>query len=56
MGYVEARVKTLWKMNIKCQSLLLSMQVFREAIKAALAYKDNSTDYLDEVMRELEVS
>ena len=31
------------------------MQVFRESIKAALAFKDNSTDYLDEVMRELEV-
>ena len=34
----------------------LALQVFREAIKAALAYKDNTTDYLDEVMRELEVS
>ncbi len=32
-----------------------SVQVFNEAIKAALLYRDNSTDYLDEVMRELEV-
>ena len=31
-------------------------KVFREAIKAALAYKQNSTDFLDQVMRELEVS
>lgn len=30
--------------------------MFREAIKAALLYRDNSTDYLDEVMKELEVS
>ena len=30
-------------------------QVFREAIKAAVAYKQNSTDFLDQVMRELEV-
>jgi len=29
--------------------------VFREAIKAAVAYKQNSTDFLDQVMRELEV-
>ena len=29
--------------------------MFREAIKAALLYRDNSTDYLDEVMKELEV-
>lgn len=40
--------------------LLLSLecpaQVFRDAIKAALAYKNNSTDIVDEIMRELEVS
>jgi len=31
-------------------------QVFKEAIKAAVAYKEHSTDFLDDVMRELEVS
>ena len=30
-------------------------QVFKEAIKAAVAYKEHSTDFLDDVMRELEV-
>jgi len=30
--------------------------VFKEAIKAAVAYKEHSTDFLDDVMRELEVS
>ena len=29
--------------------------MFREAIKAAVAYKENATDFLDQVMRELEV-
>lgn len=29
--------------------------MFREAIKAAIAYKENSSDFLDQVMRELEV-
>lgn len=31
------------------------VQVFKEAIKAAVAYKEHSTDFLDDVMRELEV-
>ena len=30
-------------------------QCFRDAIKAAVAYKNNSTDFMDEIMRELEV-
>ena len=30
-------------------------QIFRESIKAALLYKEDSTDFLDQVMRELEV-
>ncbi|XP_062508614.1 rab-like protein 2A [Corticium candelabrum] len=30
------------------------VKVFREAIKAAIIYKENSTDFVDEVMRELE--
>ena len=30
-------------------------QVFKEAIKAAVAYKENSTDIMDAIMRELEV-
>ena len=33
----------------------LCSQIFKESIKAALLYKDNSVDFLDEVMRELEV-
>ena len=31
------------------------VQVFRESIKAAIAYKENTSDFLDQVMRELEV-
>ena len=31
------------------------VQVFRESIKAAITYKENSSDFLDQVMRELEV-
>ena len=34
----------------------VSWKVFKEAIKAAVAYKEHSTDFLDDVMRELEVS
>ena len=30
-------------------------KVFKEAIKAGLAYKENSTDIMDEIMKELEV-
>ncbi|XP_065667511.1 rab-like protein 2A isoform X2 [Hydra vulgaris] len=30
------------------------VKVFREAIKAGLHYKDNSTDFVDEVLKELE--
>lgn len=30
------------------------VKLFRDAIKAAVAYKSNSTDFMDEVMRELE--
>ena len=38
-----------------CGIVFNCFQVFREAIKAAVAYKQNSTDFLDQVMRELEV-
>jgi Rab-like protein 2 len=31
------------------------VKVFKEAIKAGITYKENSTDFVDEVMRELEV-
>ena len=31
------------------------VKVFREAIKLALHYKDNSTDFVDQVMKELEI-
>ncbi len=31
-------------------------QCFRDAIKAAQAYKNNSTDFMDEIMKELDVS
>ena len=30
-------------------------KAFREAIKLAVRYKENSTDFMDEVLRELEV-
>ena len=30
-------------------------QAFREAIKLAVKYKENSTDFMDQVFRELEV-
>ena len=39
---------------LSCNSVV-GFQVFREAIKAAIIYKENSTDFVDEVMRELEV-
>jgi hypothetical protein len=29
--------------------------MFKNAIKAAVGYKNNSTDFMDEIMRELEV-
>jgi len=32
-----------------------SRQLFNDAIKLAVAYKQNSADFMDEVMRELEV-
>lgn len=32
-----------------------SHQLFNDAIKLAVAYKQNSGDFMDEVMRELEV-
>lgn len=35
--------------------LFNGFQLFRDAIKAAVSYKRNSTDFMDEVMRELEV-
>ena len=35
---------------------LYTGQCFKDAIRAAVAYKSNSTDFMDEVMRELEVS
>jgi len=30
--------------------------MFNDAIRAAVAYKNDSTDFMDEIMRELEVS
>ena len=32
------------------------MQLFRDAIKAALAYKSNPTDFTDQILSELAVS
>lgn len=34
---------------------LFCLKAFREAIKLAVKYKENSTDFMDEVLRELEV-
>lgn len=33
----------------------MCFQVFKDAIHLALSYKKNSSDFMDEVMRELEV-
>jgi len=35
--------------------LVFFLKAFREAIKLAVKYKENSTDFMDEVLRELEV-
>lgn len=37
-------------------SIKFQFQCFRDAIKAAQAYKNNSTDFMDEIMKELDVS
>lgn len=37
------------------QNCISCLQIFKEAIKAAILYKENSVDFLDQVMRELEV-
>ena len=34
---------------------MINLQLFRDAMKAALAYKNESTDFMDEIMKELEV-
>lgn len=36
--------------------ILILLQCFRDAINVALAYKNNSTDFMDEIMKELEVN
>ena len=41
--------------GVRRQHHLDHPQVFKEAIKAAVAYKENSTDIMDAIMRELEV-
>ena len=41
--------------EINVAILTFNPQLFREAIKSAASYKENSTDFMDEVMRELEV-
>lgn len=35
--------------------MLLSFQMFRDMIKRAVDYKQNPSDFMDEVMQELEV-
>lgn len=30
-------------------------QLFKDAIRAAVSYKNDATDFMDEIMRELEV-
>ena len=37
-------------------TILSFLQLFREAIKQAVSYKENPTDFTDEIMKELEVS
>lgn len=36
--------------------IFILLQCFRDAINVALAYKNNSTDFMDEIMKELEVN
>ena len=33
----------------------MSFQMFKDAIRAAVIYKNNPTDFMDEIMKELEV-
>ena len=39
-----------------CVCVCVCVQVFSEAVTAAVAYKHKSTDFLDQVMQELEVT
>lgn len=50
---LEQRQDLLFNCNKKKQQIF---QLFKDAIRAAVAYKNNSTDFMDEIMRELEVS
>lgn len=50
---LEQRWDLLCNCNKKKQQIF---QLFKDAIRAAVAYKNNSTDFMDEIMRELEVS
>lgn len=50
---LEQRWDLLFNCNKKKQQIF---QLFKDAIRAAVAYKNNSTDFMDEIMRELEVS
>ncbi len=48
-----------WNWNLfngrSAQKSFYVLQCFRDAIKAAQAYKNNSTDFMDEIMKELDV-
>lgn len=50
------RFKRAQSLEKKCKFKHLLFQMFTDAIKAAVAYKNDSTDFMDEIMRELEVS
>lgn len=47
-------MKVPWLSNFHFFPFLF-LKAFREAIKLAVKYKENSTDFMDEVLRELEV-
>ena len=49
------KTKFVWVKCVSVSSDSFHSQVFREAVKAAVAYKQNTTDFLDQVMQELEV-
>ena len=42
-------------LKVILNSYLFCPKAFREAIKLAVKYKENSTDFMDQVLRELEV-
>lgn len=55
MSLVLSNVYFVTFYGIVCFIFFSFGQAFREAIKLAVKYKEDSTDFMDEVFRELEV-